>query len=43
MLTPESYPYFKQSVIDGTYFTSDFYSKLESDLEEKIKTKDYHE
>lgn len=43
MLTPESYSYFKQSIIDGSYFTSEFHSKLESDLEEKIKNKDYHE
>ena len=36
-------PIFKNAILDGSYFTSEFHSKLESDLEETIKNKDYHE
>lgn len=43
MLSPESYPDFRKAILDNTYFSNDFRSKLESDLEEKIKNKDYHE
>lgn len=43
ILSPESYSDFKKAIINGSYFTSEFHSKLESDLEDKIKNKDYHE
>lgn len=43
MLSPESYPDFRKAILDNTYFLNGFRSKLESDLEEKIKNKDYHE
>lgn len=43
MLSPESYPDFRKAILDNTYFLDGFRSKLESDLEEKIKNKDYRE
>lgn len=43
MLSPESYADFRKAILDNTYFSNGFRSKLESDLEEKIKNKEYHE
>ena len=40
MLSPCSYSDFKKTILSGTYFSDGFTSKLESDLEEKIKNKE---
>lgn len=41
MLSPCSYSDFKKTIMSGTYFSDGFSSKLESDLEEKIRNKEY--
>ena len=40
MLSPCSYSDFKKVILEETYFTDGFISKLEADLEEKIKNKE---
>lgn len=40
MLSPCSYSDFKKTILSGTYFSDGFSSKLESDLEEKIRNKE---
>lgn len=40
IISPCSYSDFKKTILSGTYFTDGFTSKIESDLEEKIKNKD---
>lgn len=40
MLSPCSYSDLKKTILSGTYFNNGFSSKLESDLEEKIRNKE---
>lgn len=40
IISPCSYSDFKKTILNDSYFSDGFISKLEADLEEKIKNKD---